>query len=267
MKSGTTSLAAWLSLHPDVFIPAEKETRFFNDPERHALGLDWYEAQFAAAGGATAIGDATPLMSNPVAVDRMSELLPDAIVIVSLRDPVDRAYSHYQHLLATGEERRSFAEALSGERSDPLAARGNPPRDYLHRSHYLPQVRRILDRYPDHQVRFLEFGTLTEHPRWSCQTVLAAIGVDPARLPADLGGGRNPRPGWRAPSVERWLRDHGHRLPGPVVRAARRLNSATARDYRPLPPGERARLTAEFAEEVPDLQRLTGLDLRHWLPA
>jgi hypothetical protein len=94
MKAGTTSLAAWLDEHPDVHIAPQKETLFFNTPYNFWLGVDWYREQFAAAGDAHAVGDATPLMQNPLAVRHMADLLPDAKLVAILRNPVDRAYSH-----------------------------------------------------------------------------------------------------------------------------------------------------------------------------
>src|SRR4051812_3713277 len=101
MKAGTTSLAAWLSAHPSVFMPRSKEVHFFDT--FHPRGEDWYATHFAQATERHArVGEATPgYMFFPDAAGRMAELLPDARLIAVLRHPAERAWSHYCHIEQT----------------------------------------------------------------------------------------------------------------------------------------------------------------------
>src|SRR5437879_3262477 len=88
MKAGTTSLAAWLRAHPQVFMTEEKELHFFD--ARWARGVDWYHEQFAAAPETVLAGEATPAyMVRPVFIERMASVVPGARLLVMLRNPVD----------------------------------------------------------------------------------------------------------------------------------------------------------------------------------
>src|SRR5215210_5286768 len=110
-KAGTTALYWYLSEHPAVYMSPVKETFYFaygvdeagrllyGDPEVHRFPvktLREYEALFAAAGDASAIGEASPIyLECPQSAGRIRELIPAARIVASLRQPVDRAYSDY----------------------------------------------------------------------------------------------------------------------------------------------------------------------------
>src|ERR671919_2133494 len=95
MKSGTTALINSLGKHPDVFaLPSE--IHFFD--RFHDRGLDWYRERFAKARGQGAVGESTPeYMYLPHARERIVRDLPGVQLIAILRNPVERAYSHYWH--------------------------------------------------------------------------------------------------------------------------------------------------------------------------
>src|SRR5690348_7876706 len=101
-KSATRWLRYNLGLHPDVYA-AETEIQFFNDGKRfNELGTDWYRAQFAPAGDATYVGEATPgymfWRHRPAVVsDRIHSVVPDVRLIAILRNPIDRAHSAMLH--------------------------------------------------------------------------------------------------------------------------------------------------------------------------
>ena len=113
-KSGTTSLAAYLDAHPDVFMAHQKEVRFF-DRYWHE-GVDWYAAKFAAAAGKAAVGEASPsYLQSAEAPARTAQTIPGAKLIALLRNPVDRAYSAWTNLHEQGRDPRSFADAVRDE--------------------------------------------------------------------------------------------------------------------------------------------------------
>src|SRR4051812_32878203 len=237
MKAGTTSLANWLGSHPEVYIPPMKETRYFNSPARFWLGEEWYRQQFAEAGDAVAVGDATPMMQNPVAVGHAARLLPEARLVALLRHPVDRAYSHYQHIRSIGSERRSFRAAARDELADPDRAPGIPPRDYVARSRYGDQLAGLEAAFSRQQLTIVLFDDLVERPEAVVAQVFAFLGADPEIAVPRVGVARDPRPGLRSPRVHAALQGPlGRRMPARARRLANRLNTRTARPYAAMDP-------------------------------
>src|SRR4051812_9293771 len=116
MRSGTTALVRYLGAHPRVYV-GRKEVHFF---DRHFdKGIDWYKSQFDAPSGVLAVGEGTPrYMFDPVAVQRMARVLPDAKLVVTIREPVARAYSHYLKNVARGVEKLAFDAAVAAESDD-----------------------------------------------------------------------------------------------------------------------------------------------------
>lgn len=123
-KGGTTSLYRYLAAHPNVLRSHRKELGYFGD--QYYRGESWYKQQFPTllersrmalrARSWVQTGEATPYyLFHPLAAARVQAYCPAAKVIVMLRDPVERAYSHYRHHVKLGEEVLSFEEALAAE--------------------------------------------------------------------------------------------------------------------------------------------------------
>lgn len=115
-KAGTTWLDAMLRQHPDVFIPASKELHFFSNNTIYQKGLGWYCDQFSDVGAETCVGECTPNyirtvfapneMNSVISAQvphRIQKVLPNVKLLVSLRDPVDRAISAYYHFVTRGD--------------------------------------------------------------------------------------------------------------------------------------------------------------------
>lgn len=116
-KAGTTSLAGHLGAHPDLWIPPQKELEFFD--AQYERGIAWYESQFADAPRAALVGDASPTyLVRPEAIARMVRDVPDVKVIAILRNPVDRAFSHYRFREAWEPQHASFGDAVAREMAD-----------------------------------------------------------------------------------------------------------------------------------------------------
>ncbi len=116
-KSGTSSLHQYLSQHPQVINPYEKELHFFS--ENFEAGIDWYLAQFPPLSYKKRhflTGEATPwYLASHEAEKRVFQLFPKIKLIAVLRNPVARAISHYQMNLRMGQEQRSLEEAMTSE--------------------------------------------------------------------------------------------------------------------------------------------------------
>lgn len=116
MKSGTTSLWKYLDAHPDTFLSYPKEPAFFVEELNWQRGWQWYESLFEGAGPAIAIGEAsthyTKLGEHKGVAERIYQHLPDAKLIYLMRDPVDRAISHYWHCVRFNHETRPLEVAI-----------------------------------------------------------------------------------------------------------------------------------------------------------
>lgn len=116
-KAGTTWLYDMLAQHPDVFLPAAKELHFYNNRDQLAAGYEAYLANFSGAENYAAVGEATPnylsLIFNPNERDYQNQTddipsviasdLPDISLLVSLRNPIDRAISGFHHFHTRGK--------------------------------------------------------------------------------------------------------------------------------------------------------------------
>lgn len=195
-KSGTTSLFNYLVQHPDVLAPLGKEIHYFD--LHYARGLRWYRGRFPyrarLRGGALTL-DASPYyLVHPLAPERAARLLPGVKLVALLRNPIDRALSHYQHEVRGGRESLSFADAieqepqrLAGEeervRRDPAYYSYNHHRySYLRRGLYLEQLQRWVEQFPRPQLLVLQSERLFAEPEAVTRVVQEFLGLRPHRL-------------------------------------------------------------------------------------
>jgi Sulfotransferase domain len=179
-KAATTSLWRYLQAHPDVFMARIKEPHFFSRGGVNGIPVakteEAYLALFARAGGAAYRGEASvSYLWDPEAAEVLERWAPDARILISLRDPVERAYSHYWTHVRIGTERRTFREAVDAElegRHDVLSV----PPPYVSRGYYAEQVRPYLELFE--HVLVLFFEELVADVRGSMRTVFEFLGLD-----------------------------------------------------------------------------------------
>ena len=254
-KAGTTSLAAWLGAHPDVFIPARKELHFFDrpgwdDPVRRAA----YENEFAGR-REKVVGEATPsYLGQPGVAERMAELVPDARLVAVLRNPVDRAVSHYWYAHSLGRDPRTIEDAL-------FAPTDVPGLRYLDAGRYVDHLERLTRHYPRGAVLVRLFEDLIDHPDVLYRDACSFLGVEATAHPAAVGQAFNPHYRLRAPWVRNWMmRVHAYRRwPRLAQRVERSLMVPT--EYPKPDPALRARLAPHFAEANARLADWLGRDL------
>ena len=193
-KAGTTALYAYLRWHPGIAGPSWKEVSFF---DRHWWrGEAWYRGQFPLRAGERLVGEASPgYLFHPLAPERARSLVPEAKLVALLRDPVDRAYSQYQHEVALGREPLSFEDALAAEDErlvgeverlieDPRAfSRAWWDHTYTARGRYAEQLERWLDAFPSEQLLVVRTEDLGERPAETYGSILAFLGAEPHQLP------------------------------------------------------------------------------------
>jgi hypothetical protein len=219
-KAGTSSLFEYLRRHPQVHIPPEKETFFFSEDRKFRRGWDWYsetmlrnspaeavcgEASTAYMSGTPVSGafdraqDSLPAHSEPsethtaradVVPRRIKHFLPDVKLICVLRDPVARAFSHYQMTVMERAESRSFDEAIR----DLLApgaldeARVAPTRTnaYVVNGEYGRVLAGYLRTFPRTQLLVIFSDELAAEPAATLARAFEFIGVAPDFVPDNL---------------------------------------------------------------------------------
>ncbi|GIM93984.1 sulfotransferase family protein [Paractinoplanes toevensis] len=290
-KAGTTALHAALQPHPSLFLSAVKEPKFFlsdGPPPRHGGPGDvqtyqehvWrredYEALFAPAPAGALRGEATPFyLYDEKAHERIAALIPDAKIILLLRDPVDRAHSNWTHLWIAGlEPEADFLAACRAEESR-IAAGWADFWHYTRQGLYGRQLANLYQHFPREQVLVLRYRELKDDPAVTLDRVCAFLGVETGVLSAipKENVNRHVVEDNRVNGVLRWLLrsggEFGHRLPVPVRLAARGpLLTLLHRKQGTRPvttPAERAELLPLFAEDIALLQDVTGASYDDWL--
>jgi hypothetical protein len=201
-KAGTTALYSYLREHPAIAGPPWKEVSFF---DRHFWRGDaWYRGHFpnrlylrrmrARAEVEPIVGEASPsYVFHPLAPQRVAALVPDVRLIALVRNPVDRALSHYHHEVALGRERLSFEEALEqedirleGELERMLDARYFSRAwwnfTYLSRGRYAEQLERWLEMFPRERLLVVPSEDLLDRPGETYGQVLDFLGAPPHEL-------------------------------------------------------------------------------------
>ncbi len=199
-KAGTTALYHYLRQHPQIYMTPLKETNFFalkdrqlnfcgpgdNDYVNQMSITDWdcYKAQFDGVRDEIAIGEASPLyLYEACAAPRIKEYVPDAKLLIFLRNPIDRAYSAFVHLVRDGRETtRDFGEALALE-DERIALGWEHIWHYKHMGLYYDQVKRYFDLFGRENVRVDLYYDFKTRPVELMQEIFGFLGVDETFAP------------------------------------------------------------------------------------
>lgn len=232
-KAGTTSLHAYLCEDPKVSSPTTKEVHFFD--RYYQRGLGWYRAHFSHKGEGVVTGEATPYyLFHPAVPARVAKDIPTSRLVVLLRNPIDRAYSHHHHESALGYEDLPFEAAIESERerlgrdeqrllSDPgYQSFSHQHHSYLARGRYADQLERWFEATGRERILILAAEDLFSDPQRIVAEVQDFVGA-PRHRPLDL-------------------------------------SPKNARSYAPIPDSLRLRLREEFASHNERLYALVGRD-------
>lgn len=268
-KAGTTSLYHYLSCHPEVHMSPVKETNFFSEatkgrplPSWSVRSRDRYEALFHSA--LPARGEASPSYSlhpwRAGVPERISALLPDVKLIYLVRDPIDRAVSHYLQRAAMGAEHESLNRALADV--------DDPSHRYIAGSRYATQVQQYLRQFPEDSLLVVDQADLLGARAETLRSVFGFLAVDREfsapefdRLENTSANKRRRTPAYAA------LQRVGAAAPAPA--RARLANVVRRSLTRPLPeqqldPRLRERLQESFEPEVAWLRKWTGKPFASW---
>lgn len=187
-KGGTTSLDQYLRQHPGIRMATIKEVHFFDSEEYFAPGkvdYDPYHRHFPEAGTGIICGEATPIYSYWAdSVRRIWEYNSAIKLIILLRDPVQRAWSHWKMESRRGSESMPFSVAIRGE--SQRARQALPLQDrvisYVDRGFYSEQIRRLRRYFAPEQVLFLKSESFFQNPAGELKKVFQFLEVDDAAI-------------------------------------------------------------------------------------
>ena len=219
-KGGTSFFYSLLTEHPLVRRAAAKELHFFDN--KFAEGVGWYRRCFSEGehvdGHRTITGEASPsYLFDPQVPERMARIVPDARLIALLRNPVDRAYSHYQMEVRRGKETRSFEEATEEEMTS-AEGEGNTVDvryAYLTRGLYAEQLERFSFFANRDRLLVVKSENLFTRRLEVLDRVLTFLGLPPFEstlaLPAGMATYEPMDPGTRR-RLEGFFAPHNERL-------------------------------------------------------
>lgn len=253
-RAGTSWIARNLAQHPDVFIPYKKEVHFFD--ASYEKGLSYYEAEFQGWSTEKAVGEITPkyLHYEPAAT-RIKADLPDVKLIVSLRNPIERAYSSYWKSRASfpDEELVSFAE-----RRQVLP-------DLVEAGLYHKHLDRYFSLFGRERIAIVFFEDIKSCPEKVLHDLFDFIEVDSTFIPSTLhhkiNAGAAQGTLGRSKMLE-LLAKTFRRMQWAKMSAT--LEEANSTELPPMPPEIRAELTEIYREPNARLQDLLGRDLSAW---
>lgn len=210
-RSGSTTLYRSLSTHPRILPPLRKEVHYFDF--QYEKGRAWYLAHFPGihkrrvGDRRTITFEASPYyMVHPLAPERVRAFNPKMKLIAILRDPVDRAWSHYHHEVRLGVETLSFEDAIAAEPARLSGAErlmkqaphhysyAHHHFSYLDRGRYAHHLEPWLQRFPRKRLLVLRSEDMFDDPGPVMNRAFAFLGLPAHRMPADAGPRRSQAP-------------------------------------------------------------------------
>lgn len=166
-----------LKEHPEIFVPQDTDTTHYFDMFYH-LGLDWYRDFYQEYNGEKVIGDTTPsYIRDFKAPQRIAEFNGQAKLIFNLRNPINRAFSHYWHEKRKEKISFEFKECL--ENYDLY-------QDWITTGFYYRHLKRYLDYFPRENIKIMIFDDLKEDDQEFIQEIYRFLGVDDSFMPSVL---------------------------------------------------------------------------------
>lgn len=260
-RTGTTWLHEKLMGHVDL--PRDiKETKFFE--RYHSRGIEWYASLFKHAKGDRPIAEICPYLAGARAPEWINEVIPDCKFIVTLRDPVDRMYSHYKMMRGYAFTRLPVEEAIQKDR---FLAQGS-----LYASH----LERWFTIFPRDRFLITLYDDLRARPQEYLDSISDFIGIERISLAGQNErrevinsfdrAPRNHKLAQNARHLRISLREHGWNRTATLLARMGVWSwcSGGGEKFPPLTPEQDAHFRALYRPEVEALEKLLGIDLARW---
>ena len=263
-KGGTVWLNDCLREHPDVHMSPDVHEIFFFD-RYFDRGVEWYAHYFRDYRGQRRIGETTSTyLAHPLVPRRLAQVLPQATVIASLRNPLDRAWSRYLHLWRKGDIPAGLSFSQACDTAPDVVASGE----------YFRCLRPWRELFPAERLHLLVLDDARDDPFGYLRRLYQILGVDPGFRAAKTTGRSNehhtPR-SLKAANVAYHVSRSLHRYGlHPVVERLKALGVQRlvleggrngAKEPPPMSEADRDRLRARYRADVAALSELIGRDL------
>jgi len=280
MKSGTTALYYYLEQHPEIYMSPVKEPNFFSSQEQEnaadaVTNTGTYQDLFRGGSGKKALGEAShSYLYEPRAAAEIKRYVPEAKLIAILRNPIDRAYSHFLHMVRSGTEPLDdFAQALREE--EVRIHKERTFQDYIGRGLYYNQLKRYFRTFPQEQVRVYLYEDLSGAPISTVQDAFRFLKVDDSFVP-DVSLRRNVSGQPKYKTLDGLLRrqsriKHAAKIYLPARmrwRLSKTFDDLKTRNLAEPPPVQskvRRHLIGVYREDILKVQELIHRDLSGWL--
>jgi Sulfotransferase domain len=185
-KSGTTALHYFLSKHPKINMGDQQEIHFFDDDARFVAEPDYEQLHkhYPLLASSTVAGDCTPsYLYHRLAMERIWKYNAKIKLLILLRNPVDRAFAHWNMQRFRGREPLDFFDAV---REEKTRIAGAPPAEarrfaYVDRGFYGQQLARLFKFFPREQVKAVKFEDFQEKQRETLTSIFSFLGLAPLR--------------------------------------------------------------------------------------
>src|SRR6266480_323965 len=185
-KSGTTALHYFLSRHPDIAMGDQQEIHFFDNDRMFVSHVDYEELHkhYPLLVPSTITSDCTPsYIYHEPAAERLWKYNPQIKLLIILRNPVERAFAHWNMQRFKGREPLDFFDAIKEEKT---RIAGAPPIEarrfaYVDRGFYAEQLERIFKFFPREQVKVVKFEEFENKQRETLASIFSFLGVEPLR--------------------------------------------------------------------------------------
>lgn len=266
-KCGTTSLYHYLRQHPAVFMCTPKEPEYFSGTDKIDT-LSEYEALFEEADAGQTVGEASVCyLHSPQACKRIKETVPDVRLIAILRDPADRAYSHYNMMVAHGAiPNRPYLEVL-----EEAHRQGNYDYTGIPTSRYAEPLQRYFDRFGKDRLRVYLHRNYKRDPSGTVRSIFKHIGVDPTYVP-DVERRHNKTHLPRSDQMNRFiwgkstLKEAAKAVLPDIIRRklSQLLHHANRSPVPPLSSEARALIIDVLRDDIERTEELLDYDLSDW---
>jgi hypothetical protein len=298
-KSGTTAVWHYLRQHPEIYMSPTKHTRFFafevEEPgfrgpaptmrgpagRNHSIpyaitDIDAYHALFNAVTNEIAVGEAShSYLYQPQAAQRIRNYAPGIKLIAILRNPAERAFSHYRQMVRDGREPiTDFAQALAEEEAR-IRDDWWPDFHYVQSGLYYGQLKRYFDLFERNQLKVYLYEDLNSNPSGLVRDIFRFLGVNESFTPqaaARYNASGMPKSKTLhlflqklrriMPIAERFLSEGQYRR---LVRVGSNVHNHNLTKARLSPELRRRTIDDYFREDILELQELIQRDLSAWL--
>lgn len=274
-KAGTTSLLRYLSQHPELSGQIPDEYAYFADEAEWRKGWDAaYKRYFYGATADLLVAKSAKLYANSLDIQRLAAHNPACTIALTLRDPVERAFSAYRMGINRGWLAGSFGEIVNA--MDDKTHDWN--RLLIEYGNYSAALRRIYEHFPPSQVKVFIYEQFITDPAEVCREIFTSLGIDASFCPnTTIAHNLQREPiSHAAGSALSWLR----RYHNPVKRMAKRAlptqtfdriaqtldqaNQGAPIADRHMPEDVRSALAQFYHSSNRELERQLGVDLSHW---